>query len=217
MNRIHTLLASALLLALASPSAFAQKAPVNKKLYCWNENGQRICGDALPASAVDNARTEISAKSGRATAQISRTLTAEERAAVEAAEAQARSQARALEAQKRRDNAMAETFATEDALRRSFNDRIQLLDSSVVASRAGAQGRRNALVSKLRRAAELELGNKPVNQVLATDIRTQHDELLRQQDILKKQIAERTAIDEELAAALRRFNNIKSPSLARGG
>ena len=46
------------------PGAQAGKEPKEKKkLYCWNEGGRKVCGDALPANAVDSARTEISAKS----------------------------------------------------------------------------------------------------------------------------------------------------------
>ena len=84
MTKIH-LLTGALLLALA-PLALAQTpgAPA-KKLYCWNENGRKVCGDALPANAVDSARTEISAKSGLATGRVDRALSAEERAAAAAA------------------------------------------------------------------------------------------------------------------------------------
>src|SRR5688500_4028937 len=85
MSRIHPVLAGALLLALIPPMAEAQKKPSQpataKKLYCWNEGGRKVCGDALPATAVDSARTEISARSGLPTGQVSRALTAEERAA----------------------------------------------------------------------------------------------------------------------------------------
>ncbi|MGH8082333.1 MAG: hypothetical protein ACREP7_17285, partial [Lysobacter sp.] len=71
MKALHTLIAAAVLFALASPVALAQDKPA-KKLYCWNEGGRKVCGDALPAHAVDSARTEISAKSGLATAEVGR-------------------------------------------------------------------------------------------------------------------------------------------------
>ena len=61
------LLATTLLLALASGADAQDKG---KKLYCWNENGRKVCGDALPATAVDSARTEISAKSGLPTGRL---------------------------------------------------------------------------------------------------------------------------------------------------
>ena len=87
-NRI--LLASIALALLGSGSAVAQK-----KVYCWNENGKKICGDALPAEAADSARTEISAKSGLRTGQVSRALTDAERSAAALAADAARRQAEA--------------------------------------------------------------------------------------------------------------------------
>ena len=63
MPKTPLLLAMSMLL---SPAAMAQgSATPAKKLYCWNENGQRVCSDALPADAVNRARDEISVKSGR--------------------------------------------------------------------------------------------------------------------------------------------------------
>ena len=45
-------------------SLHAQDA-AKKKLYCWDDHGHKVCGDALPSNAVDAARTEFSAKSGK--------------------------------------------------------------------------------------------------------------------------------------------------------
>ena len=62
-------LAMALLGAMTA--ALAQtKSPTEKKIYCWNDAGRKVCGDALPASATDSARTEFSIKSGMATAHV---------------------------------------------------------------------------------------------------------------------------------------------------
>ena len=77
MSHANSILAAAVALALlGSGPAVAQK-----KLYCWNENGKKVCGDALPAEASDSARTEISASSGLRTGQVSRALTDAERSA----------------------------------------------------------------------------------------------------------------------------------------
>lgn len=219
MNATQSLIAGALLLALASPfAALAQsnakkpnaQAQASKKLYCWNEDGRKVCGDALPAHAVDSARTEISAKSGMATARVDRALTGEERAAAEQAAREARSAALAVEAAKRRDRAMAESYATEQDLRNSFQERIVLLDETVKASQFGIAGRRQALLSLLRKAGEAELSGKPVGKTLAENIRGQHDELLHQQDVLKQQVLERSLADQDLTAALERYHALKS-------
>ncbi|MGH8076362.1 MAG: hypothetical protein ACREPE_03410, partial [Lysobacter sp.] len=91
-----------------------------KKLYCWTEKGRKVCGDALPPTAVDNARTEISAKSGLATGSVDRALTAEERAAAAAKIEAERQVALAEEARERREMAMVESYAGEDELRRAY-------------------------------------------------------------------------------------------------
>ena len=215
MKAIHTLIAGAVVLALAAPLASAQDAS-KKKLYCWDEGGRKVCGDALPAHAVDSARTEISAKSGMATAQVGRAMSAEERAAAEQAARAARSAATAAEAQKRRDRAMAESYATEDDLRKSFQERIVLLDETVKASQLGIEGRRQTVLSLLRKAGEAELNGKPVGSGLAENIRGQHDELLHQQDVLKQQVLERSLADQDLATALERYNALKAKNAAGG-
>lgn len=212
MNPTHSLIAGALLLALAASAgnAFADTKPAAKKLYCWNEDGRKVCGDALPAHAVDSARTEISAKSGLPTGQVDRALTGEERIAAEQAAREARSAALAAESRKLRDRAMAESYATEQDLRNSFQERIVLLDETVKASQFGIEGRRQALLSLLRKAGEAELSSKPVGKTLAENIRGQHDELLHQQDVLKQQVLERSLADQDLSAALERYHTLKA-------
>src|SRR5687767_2447626 len=94
-------LTGAVLLALVPLLASAQAG--GKKLYCWNDNGRRVCGDALPATEVNRARTEISAKSGLATGQVERAPTPEELAAAAAQAEAERQKAAAAEAASRRD------------------------------------------------------------------------------------------------------------------
>ncbi|MCF7222804.1 hypothetical protein [Marilutibacter chinensis] len=202
--------AGALLLA-AAPVAAQSKggAGGNKKLYCWEESGRKVCGDALPASAVDSARTEISVNSGMTTATVGRALTQEERAAAaEQERAHQLAEAR-LAAQARREKAMAESYATENDLRRAYQNRIVLLDETVKASELGIQGLRQSLVTLLRRASETELAGKPVDKALAGNIQGQHQELLRQQDMLTQQEQERRDVEGEFEAALARYRELK--------
>ena len=41
-----------LALGLIGLAATSQAQKVEKKLYCWDDRGTRVCGDALPAEAV---------------------------------------------------------------------------------------------------------------------------------------------------------------------
>ncbi len=213
MKRTLPLLACTLMLITTGHSFAQQKRPAGsaqaKKLYCWNENGAKVCGDALPAHAVDNARTEINAKSGMATGQVARALTGEERAAADAAAKLAKDASAVAEAKDRRDRAMAESYATEADLRRAFGERQAVMDESIKASRLGVEGRRTSLISLLRRAGENELSGKPVAAPMQDNVRIQHDQLLRQQALLAQQLGDREVIDEELAAALERYHALK--------
>ena len=47
-------------LALAALPAAAQDKPAAKKLYCWDENGQRKCADSLPPEAMAATRCSTS-------------------------------------------------------------------------------------------------------------------------------------------------------------
>jgi len=190
-------------------AAGAAHAGDGKKLYCWNENGHKICGDALPAEAAGTGRTEISVKSGMHTGEFARALTVDERAAAALAAEQAQVAADAEAARQRRDLAMVESYATEADLRRAYGDRINLLDDSLKASLLGETNLRLSLASLLNQASDLELSSKPVPPALTAKVRGQHDELLRQTRILAQQQRDRASLDGDLTDALARYRTLK--------
>lgn len=194
--------------ALLSANGQAQAGPQGKKLYCWEEEGRKICGDALPADAADNARTVFNAKTGTQVGEVARALTGEERAALEAAQARAAEEAKAEAARQRRELAMVESYATEDDLRRAFQNRIALMDDTVLASRMAIGNLREGLLSRLRRANEMELAGKPVEGELATAIATQHAALEQQRQILASNLQDRASLDNELESAVGRYREL---------
>ena len=204
---IRGLLLGAALLAWCA--GWSQNRPAQKKIYCWDEGGRRVCGDALPASAANSARTEFSARTGMETGHVGRALTPEERAQAAAAAKAARLQADAVAAQQRRDQAMVESYLNEDALRQAYGERTGLLDQSIKASRLSISNLRLSVISLLHQAGDRELAGHPVPKSTVETIRGQHAELLRQQAILRTQIAERAALDHEMQDALRRYRETK--------
>ena len=202
-------IAGALLVALPLAAA-AQKSPADKKLYCWDENGVQVCGDTLPASALDRARTEISAQSGARTGEVPRALTVDERATA-AAEARAAAEAEMEEAARhRRDLAMVESYATENDLRRAYGERITLVEESLKTSELSLANLRQSLLSLLRQAAERELLEQPVGKALSDGIHSQHGDLLRQQAIMERQLLDRASLGSDLDGALERYRAMKS-------
>ena len=197
MPKTPLLLAMSMLL---SPAAMAQgSATPAKKLYCWNENGQRVCSDALPADAVNRARDEISVKSGLRTAEVERALTDEERA-----------QAAEEEVQRKVDQAMLASYETEEALNRVFNERISIVDNSIRTARYNVTSLREGLVSLLQTAGDRELSSKPVNAELAANISKRHRELVRQRQLQASFENQRAELDVEIADIIRRYRDLKA-------
>ena len=208
---IRTGIAAAVLLAFAAGAGAQQRG---KKLYCWNENGVRTCGDELPPGATDLARTEINAQSGATTGQVGRTLTADERAAAAEAASQAAAEAAAEAARKRRDLAMAESYATEADLRKAYGERISLLDDALKGAELAEANLRRSLVSLLDQANDLELARKPVPADMLANLRSQHADLVKQQKIAETQREDRAALDSDLAAAVERYREMKGEPAA---
>ena len=202
------------MLAATATGAHAQQKPPEppKKLYCWNENGRKVCGDALPPEQTASARTEISARSGRTLGRVDRALTGEERNAATEQARQAQVAAEAERAQVRRDLAMVESYATENDLRRAFNERIVLVDEGIKTSLLSEANLRLGLVGLLTRAANLELDGEPVPRPLQDNILKQRNELTRQVQILAAQRAERVSLDDDLGSALQRYRDLKAAS-----
>ncbi|GGK15698.1 hypothetical protein [Luteimonas terricola] len=207
MKTMHCI-AGVMLVALPLAVA-AQKAPTDKKLYCWDDNGVQVCGDTLPTDALDRARTEISAASGNRTGEVPRALTDDERTAAALA-ARAAADAELAEAERhRRDLAMVESYATESDLRRAYGERITLVEESLKTSELSLANLRQSLLSLLRQAAERELLEQPVGKALAEGIRSQHGDLLRQQGIMQRQLADRASLGSDLDGALERYRGMK--------
>lgn len=210
LPRMFAVSTLAMALLGAMTGSLAQNANSSqKKIYCWNEGGRKVCGDALPASATDSARTEISIKSGMATAHVDRSLNSEERANAAQAAAVARQQAEAEAMQKRRDLAMVESYMTEDDLRRAYGERTTLLDEAIKSSRLTVSTLRLSLISLLRQAGNKELSGEPVPKPLTNAIQAQHADLLRQGQILVAQQQDRAELGSELDDSLRRYRLMK--------
>lgn len=198
------LLAAALALGVVS-LAGAQPKPPDKKLYCWDEGGRRICSDALPASAVGRQRTEFDQNTGTATRRVGRELTPEERARA-AIEDEAR---KAEEQRKRREMAMVVSYETEEDLKRAFRERFDLVEESLKGSELALVNLHKSLISLLRQANELELQSKPVNKPMREKIREQHAELQALRAMKQRQLVERDTVNGDFERALERYRALK--------
>ncbi|WP_369040097.1 hypothetical protein [Stenotrophomonas maltophilia] len=221
MFRVPAIVAAGLLLALPA-ALLAQprgKAAAEKKLYCWNEGKERICSDALPADAVNNAREEFNARSGVRNAQVQRALTDEERAAASTAAAQAQLDQMAEQTRQRTEQAMLTTYSDEDALRRVFAERQEVLDNNLKTAQYNVASLRDSLVALLAAAGDRELAGAKVAAKQATAIRQRHAQLQSQQRLLASFEQQQQALKVEIDNSLQRYRQLKglAPPAAPAG
>ena len=199
-----------LLGTVVSSPAVAQKTDASaKKLYCWNENGQRVCSDALPAEAVNRAREEINAKSGMRTAEVARAMSEEERAQAASDEQQRQVDQAAADTRRRTEQAMLMSYQSEDELRRVFNERTAIVDNNVRTARYNTISLRDGLISLLQTAGDRELAGKPVTAEMAAAIHQRHAELVRTRRLQQSFESQRAELDVEIADTLQRFRAMK--------
>lgn len=201
-----------LALVLVAPAALAQEKAPAKKLFCWQEKGQRVCSDALPAEAVNAAREEISATSGLRTGGVERAMTEEERASAAIEAQQRQMDAAAAETRRRTDAAMLLSYRDENDLRRVFNDRIAIVDNNVRTARYNTVSLRDGLVSLLQTAGNQELAGRPVAPELAANIRQRHAELVRTRRLQHSFETQRATLDVEITDIMQRYRAMKGTS-----
>lgn len=211
MNRFLAGWGGAVLLACAL-AAGAQDKAATKKLFCWNENGRKVCGDALPTSAVDSERTELSGHSGLRIGAVDRALNDEERARHETEQKRLAAEVEAAETARRRDIALAESYESEEELRRAYRIRYELIEASIKSSRLALDNLHQSLLRLLEQAGERELSGKPVPQPMADNIRQQRSSYVELQAGFQHQQRERTAIDQQLQQAVARYREMKAPT-----
>ena len=193
---------------LATAQVIAQTAPAQRKVTCWQEGGRQVCGDAMPASAANNARKVYNAQ-GVLTDSQGSVLSASERAAVEAANA-AQAQTEEEKAREAREQmALAESYPSERDLNRAYQLRLDISKGSLVAAGASLSTQRKALISVLQQAAEAELAGKPVSKAQADAVTTQRAVLRNAMTSLARMSAENDKIEVDYQAAVQRYRKAK--------
>ena len=204
----------AVLAAAVAGGALAQKGKP-PKLYRWVDKDGKVHYDqALPPEAVNQARTELNAKTGNTTAEIERAMTAEERAAADAAAAQAANAAKLAEEQKHQEEVMMATYSTENDMRRAYGERISLLKTTLESTDVSIRNVRENLATMLAQAAEAELAGRKVPPERDAAIRELHAEFQRQQQFQGNRRTELESLNAEFARMLARYRELKNAAAA---
>ncbi len=206
--KIRSLLALAIITGLLAGGLNAEE---KKKFYRWvDKNGKVQVSDQLPPEAVNQARTEINAKgSSTISGTVDRALTAEERAA-QAQQASTDAEAKKIaDQQKRVEDAMLINYATEDDLRRTYKERIDLLQQTIESTDISIKSIRGSLTGMLSQASEVELAKRPVDPVRTKQIQDMHNELVKQQTAQVASHNDVKTMEDEFAVVLARYRELR--------
>lgn len=200
--RIRMLVAVLLSLGLGATLEAQNKS---EKLYKWTDKDGNIhYSDSIPPEAQEYARERLSDQ-GVSVERVDRALTPEERAAAEVAAKKAAEAAAAKEAQRKADEALLNSYASEEDLTRSYNQRMDLLAQTIDARRIEIESREQSLAKLVAQAAEMERGGRPVSDALKQMISGERTEIDRQKDFLKRKETEKVTAKTEYDASLARF------------
>jgi hypothetical protein len=196
--------------AMALVVASASQAAWSGKLYKWvDDKGVTHYSENMPAEQKDRSSPELDGR-GRVLKQNAAAPSPEQIRAREDEKLRRKSEERELEQQRRRDNALLNTYTTADeieyARKRAVvaaNQARQVVETRVKSSKSRA----DTLRKKLEQAAR---GSKPAPQALAEDVEEAERELARLERELAQRDAEISRIEQRYAEDRTRFVELTS-------
>lgn len=197
--------AAALALGFVSVHSNVQAQSSSKpKLYKWtDQEGNVHYSDQIPPEAKEYARERVN-EQGVAVERVDRAQTPEELAAQKAAADKAIADAKRAEEMRKADEALMNSYASEEDLTRAYSQRLDLLSQTIDARQMEITAREQSLTSLVTQAAEMERGGRPVSDAIKQMIASERTEIDRQkQFLLKKETEKLTAkqdYDRDMAA-----------------
>ncbi|MGE4069916.1 MAG: DUF4124 domain-containing protein [Lysobacterales bacterium] len=161
------------------------------KLYKWTDKDGNIhFSDQIPPEAKEYAREKINDQ-GISVERTERALTPEERAAKQAEERRIADEAAAKEARRKADEALLNSYASEEDLDRAYSQRMDLLGQTIEARRVEINAREISLSQLVAQAADMERSGRTVSDALKQMITGERAEIERQKQFLVRKEAEK--------------------------
>lgn len=184
--------------------------PGAARTYKWiDDKGITHYGDTIPAEFKDKANTELS-KRGIAIKKTDQALTPEEiRARQEEAARAKQDEARAKE-QRRRDQALLQSFTTERDIELKRDRDLQQIELGIANNQAVLKSAEKRLTENRVRAEGLTKAGKPIPDGLKQDIEGDEGEKLRLERLIEQKRQELGVVREKYAEYQRRFAELRT-------
>lgn len=184
----------------AVPAAWAQQTPeTERNLYRWTDSTGKVhYTDTLPPEVVNQARAELSLRTGLVRAEIDRALTAAERLALEAEATTATQRRMQRENLRRAEEAKVSSFRTEEDLRATYIERQAVIEETLHSLEAALEAQRSNFHQQLSVAGDNELAGRPIAPRTLSVIAELREELRKQERARLDRSAEKQVLQEEM-------------------
>lgn len=203
-------IAAAIVLAAACAAHAQQPGGTGGIRYKWvDDKGLPHFSDSLTAEAMKFGYDLVNDQ-GMVVQHVPRQLTPEERAAQQKLAAQQAAAQRAAEAQRRAEEQMLVAYPDEAAFQRAQQDQLDTIDQQINTTRINLRSQEKTLTDLLTRAGDLERAKQPVPKFLNDRIAEQRNIVAGQRNALEREQAARAAAEQQAAAQLKRYRELKA-------
>jgi hypothetical protein len=202
-----------LLLLLAAAPASATS------IYkCKDESGNIYYSQSFDPAKCGAGGAELN-EQGMAVREIERRKTPEELAAEKAAAEIAAEAERRQQAQQQADRVLLMSYATEDDLRRSNQQELEVIESAIQTGRLQMARQERALADLLASAADAERAGQTVSADLSARIDVVRGQIEDQRAFITRKLAEQAQSNLEFTMRLIRYREMRArqEALLRGG
>lgn len=201
--RIFSLTLAALLLTGALDAAA-------QKLYRWTDKDGKVhYSDQIPPEAVERAHEQLN-QQGMTVDRVERALSAEERAAFEAAQKELEAQRKLQREKEQSDSILLGSYGSEAELKRTYDERFELVEQSIVSARTGVKSQEKSLAELTAHAADLESQGRPVPETIKSSLQLARKQVQQQREYLAKREADKAALQQEYESILARYRELKA-------
>ena len=178
---------------------------------CHDQSGRQVCGDILPSACYGRAYRELG-QSGRTSRVVEAPLSAAERAAKAAEELQRQEQERLLNEQRRKDQALLNTYGNEKDIEVMRSRTLRDLDTAIAAAEE-----RIVEIRQRRKKFENEAEfykNRRLPADVAKGLRDADYEIGAQESVIESKRKDQETVRLKYDEDLRRFRDIATRAAA---
>jgi exonuclease VII large subunit len=197
------------MLALTAIATAADQKGANK-LYKWvDEKGVTHYTQTLPGDVNQKGNVELDRR-GRTLKKNEAALSAEQIQAIQDEKARSKQDDKRLEEQRRKDNALINTYTTEAEIEDSRNRAVSGATQALQAIEARLKNSRSQLAALEKQVETLKKANRPVSEAFAEETANQKNEIARTEADYKAKEAEIQRIRDRYDADKLRFRELMS-------